>query len=405
MRKVKDGFTWTKPELGLYEFNGSSANNIVCKEIIEGTDKHTDNIFLDRDGNYRRLISGWDPLPGGKADNAMYSYTSSDGFHWTFDGAVMDMMCDTQNNGFFDKLYNKYRLYVRYQRGLRRSIAMTEGAKFNFSSLPLPQVILEPDPQDFPCLDFYTIAYSRQPEYDKIDVGDPSRSSHFLNRDNRGRVNMVRRHDARDMHYMFPSVYHRDRDVIDVQLSVSRDGRQWTRPGRKAIVPCTNKGGRHINTIYTFPGLHTLKPGIWGVMYRGSERLHNMAFVNREIIENNYYWATWKENRLVALEAKAEGMFTVELTGYSGDPEKEIRLNYQTEKYGWIRIELISNDGLHPPTGPKVIDGYSFADCDPLVGDSLYQPVTWNGSTKLPPNAVMLRINMFRAKLFAIEWE
>jgi len=400
----EDGFTWHKPELGLYEFDGSTANNIICEETREGIGEHTDNIFLDCEGNYRRLVSEGEPVPGGSADKAMYSYTSTDGIHWTLDGPVMDMMCDTQNNGFYDKLYGKYVLYVRYGRGARRTTAMTEGSKFNINSLPLPQVIFEPDPQDSPSLDFYTINYSRHPLYDKIDVGDPSRSSYFMNRDNRGRLNMIRRHDARDMHFMFPSVYHRDRDVIDVQLAISRDGRQWSRPERKAVIPCGKKDGNVFNSIYAFPELHTFNSGMWGVMYCASERAHNMGFVNQKETYK-YYWATWEENRLVALQAKEEGMCTVELTGYSGGPEKEIRLNYQTEKYGWIRIELISNDGLYPPTGPKIIEGYSFTDCDPLVGDSIYQPVKWNGSPKLPSHANTLRIHMFRAKLFAIEWE
>ncbi len=391
----KDGFTWHKPDLGLYEFAGSTANNIICEE------ESTDNVFFDRNGNYRRLVSDGAPIIEGAADKAMYSYTSTDGIHWTLDGPVMDMMCDTQNNGFYDKLYGKYVLYVRYARGTRRAIAMTEGSEFSVDNLPLPQIVYEPDTQDSPSIDFYSIAYSRHPDYFKVD--NQSSFLYSTKRDNRGRLDMVRHHDARDMHFMFSSVFHRDRDVIDVQLAVSRDGRQWSRPERKAIIPCVYNG-EAINTIYAFPGLHLLKPSLWGMMYSASERPHNAGFVT-SYGENKYFWATWKENRLVALQAKDEGMCTVKLTGCNDTQKKEIRLNYQTEKYGWIRIELISSGGLHPPTGPKIIEGYSFNDCDPLVGDSLYQSVTWNGSTELPSHANTLRIHMYRAKLFAIEWE
>lgn len=404
-----DGFTWRKPELGLYEFAGSTANNI----LMEG--ESFDNVFRDRDGSYRLLISDGPPIPGGKVANAMYSYTSPDGIHWTLDGPVMDMMCDTQNNGFYDEQLGKYVLFVRYARGNRRAIAMTEGSKFGINDLSHPRIVLEPDPQDPPSLDFYTIAYSRHPEYRKVDY-----QSIFPDIvDSRGRLAMVTHHDARDMHFMFPSMFHRDRGPIDIQLAVSRDGKQWFRPERKAIIPLGLQSSGTSGALYAFPGIHVLRPGLWGVMYMAYDGLHNMDYVPngykflRQKGGFTYHWATWKENRLVALQADTEGMCTVNLIGRADKLKhavREIRLNYSTEMGGWIRVELISKNGLLPPTGATPIEGYTFADCDPLIGDSLSQSVTWKGSTTMPSNFgwnnnLLLRVHMMRAKLFSIEWE
>ena len=71
---------------------------------------------------------------------------------------------------------------------------------------PEPQVVLEADPQDPPTDDLYTNGYSRYPG------GGP-------------------------FHLMFPAVYYRTRDVLDVHLAVSRDGVLWHRPERTPIIP------------------------------------------------------------------------------------------------------------------------------------------------------------------------
>ena len=386
-----DGFTWRKPELGLHTFAGSTANNIVLTNSF-------DNVFHDRDGGYRMLFHG-DPIPGGRAIwAAMYSRTSQDGIHWTQDDTpVLDMLCDTQNTGFYDVQLGKYVLYVRCARSTRRTTGMTEGPEFR--NLPRPRIVFEPDAQDAPSLDFYTNAYSRHPKYWQVNY--PSTPTGM------GRLPLFTNHDARDMHFMFPAIYHRDRDVLDVHLAVSRDGRQWNRPERKAVIPLGPDGSGASGSLYASAGIHVLKPGLWGVLYTAEDGLHNRAFSDpNRITKTTYRWATWKENRLVALRADAEGMCTVTLHGHAS---REICFNYATEQGGWIRAELISNKGLWPPTGPERIAGYTFADCEPLSGDSLSQAVTWNGSSVLPQTSdkddTVLRLHMFRAKLFAIEWK
>ena len=395
-----DGFAWRKPELGMHAFAGSRANNIVLPCVEDGFD----SVFRDRDGGWRMLFHAA-PLPGGRSIWAcMRSRTSRDGLRWTPDEApVMDMYCDTQNVGFYDELLQEYACYVRFPRGTRRAVGLTRGKEFRH--LPHPEIVFEPDPQDGPSLDFYTPAYSRHPHY-----LEAARRDTF---DLMGRTEGIQRqHDARDMHFLFSSVYHRDRDVTDIQLAVSRDGRQWSRPERVPIIPLGPDGCGAGDSLYAVPGIHVLDSGRWGVLYSASDRLHNTGFTNPEILGNaQYRWATWQPNRLVALQAESDGACTVLLNGRAA---REMRFNYQTETGGSIRAELIKGDprtheGLWPPSGPTPLAGYTFSDCDPLVGDSLAQPVTWKGSSALPADDAasdtVLRLRLIRAKLFAIEWE
>ncbi len=390
-----DGLAWRKPELGLHPFAGSSANNIVLPCGEDGFD----SVFRDRDGGYRMLVHGA-PMPGGHSIwKAMRSLTSPDGLRWTPDEEpALDMYCDTQNVGFYDERLGQYVCYVRYARGSRRAVGRTAGPAFH--NLPHPEIVFEPDSQDGPSLDIYTPAYSRHPDY--LAAG---RRETF---DRMGRDEGVQRHhDARDMHFLFPAMYHRDRDVLDIQLAVSRDGRHWSRPERTPIIPLGPQGSGAAGSLYAAPGIHIIEPDRWGVLYAASDELHNTAFTNPDNRDDaTYRWATWKANRLVALQADADGACTVTLRGRA---TRELRFNYQTELGGSIRVELITQQGLWPPTGPIPIAGYTFADSDPLTGDNLDQPVTWNGSASLPDGDeetdTVLRLHLTRAKLFAIAWE
>jgi hypothetical protein len=390
-----DGMIWRKPELGLHDFAGTSANNIVlpCK------DDGLETVFRDRDGGYRMLIHD-EPVPGGKSIwKAMRSLRSPDGIHWTFeDQPVLDMYCDTQNVGFYDERLGEYVCYVRYARGSRRAIGRTAGREL--ANLPDPSIVLEPDSQDPPTLDFYTPAYSRHPDY--LDARRPEGF------DRMGRSEAIQMHpDARDMHFMFPAMYHRDRDTLDVHLAVSRDGHQWSRPERKPIIPLGAEGSGAGATLYASPGIHVLEPDRWGVLYAASDQPHNMAFLPLDQTQpTTYRWACWPANRLVALQADSEGTCTVLLRGKACN---ELRLNYATHKGGTIRVELITFKGLWPPTGAESMEGYTFQDCDPLFGDSPSQPVTWNGHSALPSDSetdqTVLRLHMTQARLFAIEWD
>jgi hypothetical protein len=114
------------------------------------------------------------------------------------------------------------------------------------------------------------------------------------------------------------------------------------------------------------------------------------------------WWAAWKPHRLVALEAVHEGRVALLERECRGE---RLLVNYSTAAGGWLRLELtdvLPNrteiDALPP------MPGYSFADCAPLRGDSLDAAVAWRGSSSLAPlkgRQVVVRVQMFRAKLFA----
>jgi hypothetical protein len=104
----------------------------------------------------------------------------------------------------------------------------------------------------------------------------------------------------------------------------------------------------------------------------------------------------------VALEAPLAGAVTLLERPCAG---KELRVNFRTESGGWLQFELAPGiPNRSGPEAPAPIPGFSFAECDPLQGDALNQPVTWRGRSDLSSlrgSRVVLRVRMMRAKLFA----
>ena len=107
-----DGMTWTKPNLNLYEFNGSKNNNIVWVE----TGAHDFSPFKDPNPNappeaqYKALARG---------EGGLHAFQSPDGIHWlrmTDHAVITEGKFDSQNLAFWD---NEKKCYVDYHRGFR----------------------------------------------------------------------------------------------------------------------------------------------------------------------------------------------------------------------------------------------------------------------------------------------
>ena len=113
-------------------------------------------------------------------------------------------------------------------------------------------------------------------------------------------------------------------------------------------------------------------------------------------------WARWEPHRLCGIEAETEGHFTIPTLDGIID---ELRLNYRTEKDGWLKVEVRDKtpsrkypDGVGHP-------GRTFEDCDWIFGDERDRVVTWNGESDISGvgDTISIRIRMFRAKILAFQ--
>jgi hypothetical protein len=107
-----DGLSnWTKPDLGLHEFNGSKHNNIVYFPEADGKDDgQTYTIFLDAN-------------PAALPEQKFVAFNdqvfhSADGFNFTLASPARHLtFSDTQQGGYWDESIGQYRLYFRTHNG------------------------------------------------------------------------------------------------------------------------------------------------------------------------------------------------------------------------------------------------------------------------------------------------
>ena len=112
----RDGVHWIKPELGLFEVNGTEKNNAILANAAPVT--HNFSPFLDTrsdvipEHRYKAL--------GGTEKSGLIAFVSPDGIHWKKlqEQAVFDKgMFDSQNVSFWSAAENCYVCYFRTWTG------------------------------------------------------------------------------------------------------------------------------------------------------------------------------------------------------------------------------------------------------------------------------------------------
>ena len=400
-----DGFEWERPELGFVEFEGSTKNNIIS------ADEHfLQTVFIDpnappesrykaiapkgryfRNGKYdpdmtqqevKKLMRDLD-LGGVSPEDrrkqiqmhsAIYASVSPDGLRWTdLAEPLIDVgptALDTHNMATYDPFEGRYVLYLRGGSDeRRRHVRRADGEQFaDFENL---RPCLVCDPQDPMSDDIYNPCYNPYP-------------------------------GGRQLYLMFPSFYHRVESTVDAYLAVSRDSHLWQRPERRPIIDRTYPDGEY-GSLYAEPGLVALESGEWRlpmVGYQGKHDFRGRDAKPQKPESGDIRWAVWGAHRLCGLEATAEGRVILNMRKCAGE---QMRLNYRTEKDGWVKVELIEPTST-PPRPITPFPGFSLSEAETLNGDDLSRVVQWNGSSDLSSLAgreVALRLHLNKAKVFS----
>ncbi|HOZ49485.1 MAG TPA: hypothetical protein PLO37_16125 [Candidatus Hydrogenedentes bacterium] len=371
-----DGIHWTKPELGLFEFEGSKANNIVW----EGVGTHNFAPFKDLnpdcppEARYKAVGSGEDHAK-------LVAFQSPDAIHWTVireEPIITEGAFDSQNIAFWDAYRGRY---VAFHRGFADGVrAIMTSFTNDFMNWPTPQWL---DYGGTPPEHLYTnaiTAYFRAPH---IFLGFPKR---FM--------------PERDLKV------HEHPGVSDGVFMTSRDGEHWRR-WREAFIRPGLQQSRWVNRN---------NMTAWGVLQTHSaipDAPDELSVYSTE----GYYVGpchlrryTIRMDGFVSVHASAAGgEFTTKPLTFEDDPavqgaggpaETELVINYSTSAAGSIRCEILDAAGAPLP-------GYALADCDEVYGDYLERAVTWQGRSGLKELVgvpVRLRFVMSDADLFAIRF-
>lgn len=412
-----DGITWTKPDLGIIEYEGSRRNNIVIGHGAAGLRIGQDGmmVFIDPKapaGERLRMSNRFSKTGAGKSDGVNLM-SSGDGIHWqltheelmTYRPETKGHHLDSQNVIFWDETVNKYVAYVR--RNLKdaenqgRAIARAESDRLG--GFPLTQdlpVVYRPDPPDplhggVSVVDYYNSATVRYPWADRAYFMFPQAYYHYTR---------TLREFAKDA----PT----NAGPMDTRFAASRDGLHWERFDGEPFVRVGMKGEFDCYSARLIYGLVPDRSGReMYLYYRGSDWLHgwDRDERNRKLLTGLGLGAdrditvisrlVLRRDGFVSVTAGRDGgEFTTPTLKFTG---RRLRLNLDTSAAGIVRIGLLDSSG-------RPIPGYGVEDCDLIhTANEINRTVKWRGAADLPASAhgaVRLHVALRHADLYAFQF-
>lgn len=383
-----DGRAWTKPELGLYEANGTRANNIVL--MGANTSPHNFCPFRDTrpgvpEGERFKAFGG--TMEGG----GLVAWKSADGYRWEkmADEAVIakemvpyKYMFDSQNVPFWSEAEGKYVAYYRvFEEGIRR-IVRSESDDFLKWSPPVLLGYRNPE-IEAPVEHLYTnqtSPYFRAPHL-YVSVAARFMPGRQVLTDEQAKaidVNPGYFKDTSDAIFMTTrpvegadhlAVY--DRTFLEGFIRGGIGAQNWVSrtnyPALNVVPTGPAEMSVYVNQDYAQPTAHLRR---YSLRVDGFSSLHS---------------------------GYAGGHAITKPLVFAG---RELSLNFSTSAAGGVKV------GIEEPDG-KPIPGFSVEDCQMQIGNEIDRRVTWKSGTDLGALAgrpVRLRISMKDADVFSFQF-
>lgn len=365
----KDGVAWTKPDLGLFEVEGTKHNNVI---LTNAPFAHNFSPFRDEsptaaaDAKYKALA--------GLESSGLHAFASADGVHWR---AMQDEPVftkgafDSQNVAFWSAVEGQYVCYFRTWKQFKtegyRWISRTTSKDFLHWS--------EPEEMDFgdtPPEHLYTNGthpYYRAPQiyvglakrFFSNKVALPSDEARKLVKDPGYRI------ASSDSILMTTrGGHHYERTFMDAFIRPGPDPEDWI--SRDNMPACGVVPG-DARTMFIYRMSHYAQPSAELTRY------------------------SLRTDGFISVHAGYGGgeMVTKPFT-FSGG---QLSLNFQSSAAGGVRVELQDEAG-------KVL-----ADCAEMMGDEIDRDVAWSGRSDLRQFAgktVRLRFVLKDADLYSMRF-
>ncbi|MED5453711.1 MAG: hypothetical protein VX961_04190 [Verrucomicrobiota bacterium] len=389
----KDGIKWTRPKLGLVEFEGSKDNNIILteKDPVLGYICHNFSPFLD--ANPKASAEARYKAVGG---GPLFPLVSADGIQWkkaTEKPIITKGAFDSQNLAFWDSVRSEYRAYHREFRNGRD--IMTETSDSFTSSWTKP-VFLEYTPDRGG--ELYTnqiMPYERAPH---IFIGFPTRY------EDRGLTPSTRHLPQWKYRQKRSALSLREGTAVTEGLFMSsRDGLNF-----------------HVfQEAFIRPGLRTKDSWFYGDNYQNNGLVETKSSLSEDAPPELSMYLTeatlqnGKPAKLRRYSIRMDGFASIsapmkggkiitKLLKFSGN---KLSINYSSSARGGIRVGILNQEG-------KSISGYNLKDCPWIYGDSLDRIVEWNRSgevtnkvSSITDQDIKLVFELKDADLFSFKFE
>ncbi|MBT7215834.1 hypothetical protein OAL36_01310 [Akkermansiaceae bacterium] len=387
----KDGHTFEKPNLGIYDWIGSKKNNVLfddttfkAKDSGDWIATHQFNPFIDTNPAAPKAAryKGFSGQGHHCGKTGLYAYQSIDGIHWEIasDGPIVsnDYSLDSCNQGFWDAERKRYAVYFRHLRnesgesgikapGWKRDILVTFSK--DFMNWTEPQWLI----------------YHR-------DDGRPSTELEHLY------TNEVKPYKRAPHIYLgFPAQFN---GSVDPMLMASRDGLHFYRWMEHPVIPKSAPADRQkIRSNHLWQEMVELPDEPNKLSMYASENL-GIKGPHEDGSFPRVRRFTIRKDGFVSVRAGAElGELVTKPLIFTGN-KLTVNYNAQLGEAGKIRIEVL--DGKKQP-----ISSFALKDCNPLSDDDIDAVVTWKGGddlSNLAGKPIHLRFVLNQADLFSFRF-
>lgn len=399
-----DGIHWKKPNLGLYEFNGSRNNNIVLASgPVGGIQLNmSDNASMFKDENaaappdalYKAIVCSDNP-------KGLFAFKSSDGIHWlpmSEEPVITAGAFDSQNIAFWDSANNEYRAYWRYFKYGTSETSLTNGGIRAVRTAVSEDFIHwtafeDISYDDSMAVELYTNQvkpYYRAPH---IFIGIPTR---YIERGWSPSMRALPELEHREFRSSHSLRY--GTALTDAMLMSSRNGAEFARWQESFFRPGIERDGTwNYGQQYVAWGMLETKSELKGAP-------NELSFYSTE----HSWTAEAPTSDLRRYTLRLDGFVSVQAPMSGGEvitkPLKfkgnKLSVNFATSVAGEVLVEIQDENG-------KPLEGFGLSDCYPVFGDAVERTVIWEkGSNlgKLPGKKVRLRFVIKDADLYSFQF-
>lgn len=397
-----DGIHWRKPVLGLHEFNGSKANNIVIPHEMMGKVKPDGGhpaVFKDEnpdaspDARYKAIVRS-------DSTKGLLALKSADGLRWSpmaDKPVITDGAFDSQNLAFWDAHSRLYRAYWRYFTG-----GVTDEKNWKPSG---DRAIRTATSKDF-------IQWENQQNLSYVD--SPSEQLY---------TNQVKPyHRAPHLLIGFPTRYVEREWSESMRQLPERENREWRAKASQRYGTAITEGllmasrdgvrFKRWNEAFLPPGIE--REGTWnyGHQYAAWHVVETKSALEGAPNELSFYttesYWTGKSSALRRYTLRLDGFVSIRAPMAGGElitkpmtfTGSRLSLNFATSAAGSLRVEIQDDSG-------KPLPGFALADSESHLGDTIERHATWKGGQDvgaLGGKAVRLRFVLRDADLYSLRF-
>lgn len=361
----RDGIVWTKPELGLIEFDGSKANNLVISSFnreATGGQCHNASVIRrpnEKDPEKRYALYGFDGKVGARVA------FSPDGLRWKFTPETEKKALFSSSdvvNFFYDPYQQMYftTWKTKNRRGRAAGVAWSKDG-LNWTK-PYDGPTFVADDLDPDATQIYGMPVF---PYQGCYLGTPwmYNARYFKY----GDYKPDRMYEAQDD----------SPRTMEVQVAWSWDMITWTRPPvREQFIPRGKPGEWDCDTI-----ISARAPVIVGdklyFYYGGAVGLHDDRRVYASI-----GLATLRLDGFCSMHAGANEGWLISRREPAREPI--VTINAKTAKDGYVTAEILDRKN-------RVVPGFSRNDCVAFTGDSVRHELKWKTATLPKKSADMAK--------------